>query len=444
MLPPYRLREERTRRRDLRTARCGIVISTFLAGTIVAFAHPPTVAAQATCSSTEAIACGEVKAGSISTVGQTDCFEFSANAGEVVTLLAKAAGSTIQACAQLRDPSGNVVDGDACGQLITITIPATGAYTIRLFDRSHDQTGSYKLQLQVVSSTTSSCPVATLPCGSTPGGSLGSVVQSDTYRFSSTGPGEVVSITVADATAPFEACWQLYDGDGIALGTLECGEDTRTLPTAGPYTVRVFDLANDDTGTYRLDVTIVSATATSCRDATLACGAPHAGTISALADNDVYWFTTSFPNEVVGITTATTSGTMNACWQLYDFAGTSSGNIICGHDERVIATPGTYVLRVFDLTYDGAGTYDVSAMTQPACIATPTPTPTVTATATPSSGPTPGGVETATPSSNGSDATATPSGSGSPGSTPGGVPTSDGSATPTATGAGAATPTAAT
>ncbi len=114
--------------------------------------------------------------------------------------------------------------------------------------------------------------------------------------------------------------------------------------------------------------------------------------------------------------------------------------IVCGHQERVVTTPGTYVLRVFDQTYEGVGTYDVSAMTVPACLATPTPTPTPTITAT-ASGAAPGGSATPT-SGTGTDATATPIESGSPGgspggtATPGGAPTSEG----TPNGAGTETP----
>jgi hypothetical protein len=212
------------------------VIVTIIAGIAVGLARPSIALAQATCSSTASIACGEVKAGNISAVGQTDCFTFTAEAGEVVNLLSKAVGSSIQACSQLRDPSGNIVGTDACGQPSTITLPATGTYTIRLFDRSNDETGAYNVQLQVLSATTSSCPVATVPCGATPGGILGSIVQSNTYRFVATEADEVVSITAADVKdPPFEACWQLYAADGSPLGTLECAEATRTLPAAGAY-----------------------------------------------------------------------------------------------------------------------------------------------------------------------------------------------------------------
>ena len=69
-------------------------------------------------------------------------------------------------------------------------------------------------------------------------------------------------------------------------------------------------------------------------------------------------------------------GTIKACWLLYNADGTSTGDaIVCGHSERVFAAPGAYVLRVFDLTYDGAGTYDVSRDDRPGdAIAPPTAT----------------------------------------------------------------------
>ncbi len=416
-------------------ARHAVVTLATVIRVAVGLTFPSFAAAEATCSSTEAIACGDVKAGNVGAVGQTDCFEFTGEAGEVVSVLARSPNAAIQACAQLRDSAGAVMGQDACGQPATFTLPASGTYSLRLFDRSNDETGSYAVQLQVLSATPSSCPAA-LPCGASESGVVASVVQSNTYRFVAGEAGEVVSITATDTTAPFEACWQLYGADGSPIGTLQCNHDVRTLPSAGPYTIRVFDLANDETGTYGIDVNVVSATAASCPETTLACGETHGGGIAAIGDNDVYWFTTTSRNEVVDITTATTSGTMNTCWQLYAADGTAVGGIVCGHKERVIATPGTYVLRVFDLTYDGAGTYEVSAKTSPACPATPTPTPTPTSAPTPSSEPTPG-------ASDGDD-TPTPASSPSDGGSPGGETPTPGGGDPTATPNGAATATAPT
>ena len=67
----------------------------------------------------------------------------------------------------------------------------------------------------------------------------------------------------------------------------------RTLPLAGAYTIRAFELGNDATGGYRMDVTTLSATATSCPDATLTLCQEFSSSIASLADNDVYLFTTT-------------------------------------------------------------------------------------------------------------------------------------------------------
>src|SRR5262245_47480975 len=93
-------------------ARFGVLI---LAATVTLLARPSFVAAQATCSSTAAITCGGVQSGSISAIAQTDCFTFTAQAGEVIQLLSKATGaSPIEACAQLRNSAGNIVATGAC------------------------------------------------------------------------------------------------------------------------------------------------------------------------------------------------------------------------------------------------------------------------------------------------------------------------------------------
>ena len=340
------------------SARCGLLV---VAAILTLLVRPAFVAAQATCSSTAAISCGEIKSGGIGALSETDCYTFTGEAGEVVQLLSKAVGSTIQACAQLRDSAGNIVNVGSCNAATTITLPASDTYTIRLYDQSNNQTGNYNVQMQVLSATASSCPVLTLPCGAQSGGRvLSSIVQSDTYRFVTSAANEVVSITTSDVATGFDACWQLYAADGTAIGAQKCGQAVRTLPLAGAYTIRAFELSNDATGGYRMDVTTVSATATSCPDATLTLCQKQSSSIATLGDNDTYWFTTTATGQVIDIATTTTSGTMTTCWEMFNADGSSTGSlIVCGADQRVIATPGTYVLRVFDQTYTGVGTYDL-------------------------------------------------------------------------------------
>jgi hypothetical protein len=401
---------------------------------IATAAVPARSLAQGTCSSTETLGCGEVKARTIDVVGQTDCFTFTAEAGESIAILAKASsGSNVQACWQLRDPAGDAVGGDACGRSQRI-LPATGTYSIKVYDAANDDTGGYRVTLEVLSATASSCPAATLTCGASHTGIIGTPIESDTYRFEAAEAGEVVSITAADTSPVNQACWRLYAADGSAIGATVCGQGDRTLSAAGVYTVQVVEQNDDGSGSYQIEVDRVSAGAASCSEGTLVPCTPFSRSITPVGDNDVYRIVTTEPNTFLRITAATTEGAMSACWQLYTSAGTPVGSQTCGSQETVIAATGTYSLRVFDQAHDGTGTYLVSTETLPAC-PTPTPTP------TPSSGgatPSAGGGGTATPTSAGTaGGTATPAGTG----TPEGTVTPTVAATASSGGGGTASPT---
>ena len=376
--------------------------------------------AQGTCATTESLACGEVKARSIDVASETDCFTFHAETNEAVSVLTKAtAGSSIQACWQLQDANGDAVGGAVCGQGQRI-VPAPGVYTVKVFDGGNDQTGGYRASLTVLSASASSCPVSTLPCGTAATGVILVPTESHTYSFEAAEAGEVVSITTADTSAVIQACWRLFAPDGSAVGASVCGQADRTLANVGTYTIQVAEQNDDGTGAYQVQVDVLSPIAASCPEGTLETCQPLSRGIAAVGDNDVYRIVTAQPNTALKITTTTTSGAMNACWQLYTSAGALFGSTVCGSDERAIPTAGTYSLRVFDQGHDGTGTYLIATETLAGC-PTPTPIPTITpsSTATATTGGTPGGdaTPTATVTNGAGGGTATPDDSETPAAT---------------------------
>ena len=379
-------------------------------------ACPWRVHAQGTCASTESLPCGEVRARAIDIPGETDCFTFHAETNEAVSILTKAvAGSSIQACWQLVDANGDPIGGTVCGQGQR-TVPAPGTYTMKVFDGGNDQIGGYHASFTVLSGSASSCPVATLSCGTAETGVLQVPTDSHTYHFEAAEAGEVVSITTADTSAVIQACWRLFAPDGSAVGTAVCGQADRTLANPGTYTVQVFEQNDDGTGAYQIAVDVLAPLDATCPEGTLAtCATPLSRSITTVGDNDVYRLVSAPPNTALKITTATTAGAMNACWQLYTDTGATSGSTVCGSDERVVPA-GTYSLRVFDQGQDGTGTYLVSMEPLAGC-PTPTPTtaaPNATATVTTGGGTTTPDGGAATPTANGGGATTTPDGAPTP------------------------------
>ena len=105
-----------------------------------------------------------------------------------------------------------------------------------MFDDDDMQSGSYDVNLVVISDTVHSCaqPIA---CGQVLDGSIGLKGESDTFRISGAA-GDVVKIDTTITGGQLNACWEFYDPTGASLGGA-CGADDRTLATTlAGYTLR--------------------------------------------------------------------------------------------------------------------------------------------------------------------------------------------------------------
>ncbi|TMB23202.1 MAG: hypothetical protein E6J59_02490 [Deltaproteobacteria bacterium] len=318
----------------------------------------------------QAIACGQTLAASIDVVGQSNTYKFSTGAGETVSITARQTSAFLTACWKLYDPQGISVFG-ACGQAEK-TLAASGTYTIRVFDNADAQTGTYDLNRVVISDTASSCAQPIL-CGETLARNIAATGESDTYRFVAAA-GEAVSITSRETAGFLTACWEIYDPQGISLGTA-CGQTEKTLAVAGGYTIRVSDNDDTETGTYDVNLVVVSETAHNCAQP-LACGDVRTGSLDLKGESDTYRVSGQ-AGDVVRIETKTVGGMLNACWKFYDPSGASLGGV-CGADSRTLATSlGGYTLRVFDAGETQTGDYQVTL-----CNPTTTTTTTVPETTT--------------------------------------------------------------
>jgi hypothetical protein len=298
------------------------------------------------------ISCGQTLPRGIVAVGESDTFHFTGVAGDTVSITAKETGGGMFACWSLYDPQGISIQS-GCGQNAK-TLAAAGQYTIRVYDNTDLKTGTYDVNLVVVSDSASSC---TLPitCGQTLPGSIDDVGQSKTYRFSVLAD-ETVSITSQETSAFLNACWQLYDPDGLSvIGT--CGQAAKALAVAGNYTIRVYASGDADTGTYDLNLAVLSDTASNCA-AGITCGQTLTGTIAGSGESDIYRFVAA-AGETVSITAQETGGFLGACWEAYDPQGISLGGV-CGQTEKTLAVAGGYTIRVFDDNELDTGSYDLN------------------------------------------------------------------------------------
>ena len=296
------------------------------------------------------IACGQVEAGILSVVGETDCYEFTGEAGETVSVTTQETAGVFQACWQIEGPTGLL--GVECAQ-DQRTLPETGTYTIHVFDNQHDEAGAYDVSLTFVSDTASNC-AETIGCGGVLPRSLAAVGESDTFRFTGLAA-DAVSITVQETGGALSGCWELYDPTGLSLGGV-CGQAERTLAVPGGYTIRVHDNDDAETGTYDVGVVFVTDSASSCAE-DVSCGQALARSIAAVGESNTFRFAGEV-GDAVSITAQETGGGMSACWELYDPAGISLGGV-CGQAERTLAETGDHTIRVYDNADAETGTYDL-------------------------------------------------------------------------------------
>jgi hypothetical protein len=345
------------------------------------------------------ITCGVPIAASIGMVGEVDCYQFSGTAGDVVSITeSEPTQPQFNACWRLRQPDNSEVATECNGQQ-NVTLPATGTYTIFVFDNSTggtgDAIGNYNLGYTVVSDTAVSCAAA-IGCGDTVAASISALAESDTYEFT-VQAGEIASVTANDAAAGFVTGFELYGPTGASLTKSTNGQRTVVLTEAGTYTIRVFENGDDATGAYNVSFAIVSPTASRCATA-VACGDNPTPMISPRTNIDTFEITTSVAAERVRISTTGTGGDFSPCWTVFGAAGvgpTPAGTPtpVCGQADALFPNAGAQVIRVSDAGDDATGSYGLGLL----CLTTATPTPTATPTlsATPTVTTTP--LESATP-----------------------------------------------
>src|SRR5207247_5501564 len=89
-------------------------------------------------------------------------------------------------------------------------------------------------------------------CGDTKSGSIQVVGETDTYTFTANG-GDNVTITTSGLSGGVFPCWSLFAPDGQFLVNAICGQGSTSLPSqSGVYTIKLFDSALDNTGTYNV------------------------------------------------------------------------------------------------------------------------------------------------------------------------------------------------
>jgi cysteine-rich repeat protein len=330
--------------------------------------------------------CGDI-AGAASPGGDIDTYAFDGTAGQIVAI---AVGEVLmdnafEPCWQLYGPTGAVnaltcaPGGVTAGTIAqTISLPATGRYTITVSEATADfRTGTYQLNVHGLSST-NACGAAAPFCADptaeiSPGGDI------DTYAFGGIA-GQVVTIAVGEILADnaFAPCWQLFAPDGSPVNPIACAPAGVTsgtpaqviaLPVTGNYTIEVTEATGQyRTGTYQLDVHGLSAS-NACGDPAPFC-ADLASALTPAADVDTYSFAGTAGQAVaISVGEILADNAFTPCWRMFGPDGSALNALACSPNASTSGTPvqvltlpvsGTYTIQVSEaLGQYRTGTYQI-------------------------------------------------------------------------------------
>jgi hypothetical protein len=319
---------------------------------------------------------GQTETGTIGSAAQSNTYSFNANANDIVDFTMTATSGSLSPKIRLYNPAGTLLSSANPGycngstiEMNTVTLPASGTYTVLVGDCSDTKAGSYVIYSQRTDNAC--CGAANLVFGQTQTGTIGSAAQSNTYSFSANA-NDIVDFTMT-ASGSLSPKIRLYNPGGTLLSSANPGYcngstiemNTVTLPTSGTYIVLVGDCSDTNTGNYAI---YSQRTNNPSGAANLPFGQTQTGSISSAAQSNTYTFSAN-ANDVVDFTMTATSGSLSPKIRLYIPAGTLLKSANPGYcngftiEMNTVTLPasGTYTVLVGDCSDTNAGNYAIYA-----------------------------------------------------------------------------------
>src|SRR5665213_1243837 len=331
----------------------------------------------------------QVQTGAIGSAALDNTYTFSASANDVVDFTAVTTSGSMSPRIRLYSATGallsdqanrygdGVCSGGSVVELNTVTLTASGTYTVLVGDCSDTNTGAYNLYMQRPENPTG--PI-NLPFGQVTTGTIGSAGLDNTYTFSANA-NDVVDFTAVATGGNLSPRIRLYSptgvllsdqanryGDGVCSGGSAVELNAVALAASGTYTVLVGDCGDTSTGTYNL---YLQRSENPSGAATLPFGQVTTGMIGSIAQDNTYTFSAS-ANDVVDFTAVTTSGSMSPRIRLYSPTGAllsdqanrygdgvCSGGSVIELNTVALAVSGTYTVLVGDCSDTNTGTYGI-------------------------------------------------------------------------------------
>jgi hypothetical protein len=345
------------------------------------------------------LAFGKTVTGAISSVAQSNTYDFSASAGDKVDLTMVATSGTLIPDILVYNPDGTPGPSNysgspfGCGGTVTgigaAQLTQTGTYTVLVRDCNDSGTGNYSLWIQRPNNPGS--PVS-LPYGQVVTGLIGAVDEPVTYTFPASA-NDVIGFTLVSTTGTLIPGMIVYNPDGtvnssdysgspFGCGGMVTGFNTSPLSKTGTYTVVVYDCQNTGTGNY-------SFYAQRLNNPTNPIplqwgGVSQPGSVAAVAQSTTYAFHANAGATILNLTVTGTTPGSSFVPAIYLFSPTGSpvasnyagspfgcSGTVTALNSVSLATAGNYTLLVQDCNHKNTGTYNISGQCT-GCLTTPT------------------------------------------------------------------------
>ncbi len=305
------------------------------------------------CNSTP-IACGQTINGSINNATQIVPYNFVGAAGQVVSFVLQWGcynGGEVDIYYPGASSPSNILSAGCSGNIVTVTLPSSGTYTLFVHETGYNGVNSYQLSVQSI--TGGGCNSTPIACGQTINGSINNATQIVPYNFVGAA-GQVVSFVLQ---------WGCYNGGEVDIyypgasspsNILSAGCSgnivTVTLPSSGTYTLFVHETGYNGVNSYQLSVQ--SITGGGCNSTPIACGQMVSTNLTYATEIKPYGYDTGG-----GLVIFSFSGYGGARFDLYDPTGNMLFTETPGTATNLVLAAGAYTLLVHDSGYNGTGSY---------------------------------------------------------------------------------------
>ena len=319
-----------------------------------------------------AIASSDVRSGTISGIGDIDCFMFTGTVGQRVLIdCVVTSGASLNTFVGLYAPNGGAALVATPTDRIDYQLPSSGTWTIMVVDNGLDNDGGYDLSLLNVTAG----PITA--GGDSDGGAIVSNeiktgqfqqgVDFDAFTFAGNAGQRVVISGVATGGVTHNTTLSLYPPNGFAAETVTNSGDRIDwqLQRTGTYTIVIEDYGNDHAGGYAISLlNITAGPLTSGGDTN---GGPITsnqvltGTTSGVGDFDAFTFSANYGQRVLAIAVATAGAGYNT--HLYAYGPGGAGALTSTTNDRIdflCNASGTWTILIEDSGTDNPGSYTVS------------------------------------------------------------------------------------